>query len=289
MAQDYYTVLGVQKSATQDEIKKAFRKQAKKYHPDANPNDPKAEERFKELNEAYETLGDATKRQKYDQFGENYARMGQAGSGYSGGGGFNSQQTMSSEDMEDLFGNFMNFGRSSSRRGSNPLRGQDIEQAVQISLTEAFNGGERIVSKGNRQLRVSIPAGASDGTRVRVAGEGGLGANGGTAGDLYLVIELADDPQFRRDGFDLTAEINVDMFAALLGGEAQVPTLSRPLTLKIPAGTQSGRRFRLAGKGLPNMRTGQAGDLYARINIIIPDHLTDDQKKLVEQLRDSLN
>lgn len=194
---------------------------------------------------------------------------------------------MSAEDLQDILNSFMNFGRT-SQRGRSPLRGQDIEQPVQISLYEAYHGTERILNKGNRQLRVSIPAGATDGTRVRVAGEGGLGANGGLPGDLYLVVEVADDPQFKRDGYDLTVDVNVDMFTAMLGGEVQVPTLGRPLKLKIPAGTQSGRKFRLAGKGMPSTK-GSPGDLYARINITVPETLTPEQRRLVEQLRASLN
>jgi curved DNA-binding protein len=283
MASDYYNVLGVEKSASQDDIKKAFRKQAKKYHPDANPNDPKAEERFKELNEAYDTLGDPQKRKQYDTLGANYGRYQQ------GTGGFGGQGGMAPEDLQDMLNSFMNFGRGGSGRGRNPLRGQDMEQPVQISLREAFTGTERVVMKDSRQLRVTIPAGATDGTRVRVAGEGGMGANGGMNGDLYLVIEVADDPQFKREGNDLTVEINVDMFTAMLGGEVEVPTLSRPLKLKVPAATQSGRKFRLTGKGLPNLKNAtQAGDLFARVNITIPEGLTDEQKKWVEELREKL-
>ena len=282
MAQNYYSVLGVDKNATQDEIKRAFRRQAKRYHPDANPNDPQAEERFKEINEAYETLGDPEKRRQYDMFGHDYARQAAGGPppGYGGA------STFTPEDLQDILNSFMNFGRT-SQRGRSPLRGQDIEQPVQISLYEAYHGTERILNKGGRQLRVSIPAGATDGTRVRVAGEGGLGANGGMPGDLYLVVELAEDPQFKRDGYDLTVDVNVDMFTAMLGGEVQVPTLGRPLKLKIPPGTQSGRKFRLAGKGMPSIK-GSPGDLYARINITVPERLTPEQRRLVEQLRDSL-
>jgi curved DNA-binding protein len=287
MASDYYSVLGVAKNASQDDIKKAFRKQAKKYHPDANPNDPKAEERFKEVNEAYETLSDPQKRQQYDMLGSAYRNMGGGAGGY---GGYSGAQNINMEDLQDIFSQFMNFGRAGGgmRGRVSPMRGQDIEQPVVISLKEAFSGTERLVSKGDKQLRVSIPAGATDGTRVRVAGEGALGMNGGPNGDLYLVVEVADDPQFRREGYDLNVDINVDMFTAMLGGEVQVPTLARPLNLKIPAGTQSGRKFRLAGKGMPNLKTGGAGDLYARVNITVPEKLTDHQRRLVEQLRDSL-
>jgi curved DNA-binding protein len=285
MASDYYNVLGVNKTATPDEIKKAFRRQAKKYHPDANPNDPKAEDRFKEINEAYEVLSDPQKRQQYDMLGANYRNVGGAGAGATGGFG---GAGMNGEDLQDLINSFMGFGGSRGR-GANvrsTQRGQDYEQPVTISLREAYNGADRLMNKEGKQLRVSIPMGATTGTRVKVAGEGSMGFGGGKAGDLYLVIEVADDPQFKRDGNDLTVEVMVDAFTAMLGGEVQVPTLARPLNLKIPPLTQSGRKFRLSGKGMPILNTtGQYGDLYAKVVITIPEKLSDEQRHLVEQLR----
>jgi curved DNA-binding protein len=166
--------------------------------------------------------------------------------------------------------------------------GQDIEQPVKISLQEAYTGATRLITKGDRKLKVNIPAGATDGTRVRLSGEGSPGL-GGKAGDLYLIVEIEPDNIFERDEDNLNVEVKVDMFTALLGGEAEVPTLERPVKLRIPAGTQSGRKFRLSGKGMPiKSKSGEFGDLFARILITIPSSLTSEQRELVERLRDSL-
>ncbi len=300
---DYYKTLGIDKNATEKEIKQAFRKQAKQWHPDANQDNPNAEAKFKEVNEAYEVLSDANKRSTYDQFGS----VNPQDFGFGGTNGGRYTYTGNSEDMgssgfgdifEGLFGNasrsrrgrgasqspFGDFGGASSRQA-----GQDIEQAVTISLKEAYSGGVRIVTKGDRKLRVNIPVGATDGTRIRLAGEGGAGFGGGQNGDLYLVVQVEDDPQFKRTEDDLTVEVKVDMFTAMLGGEVEVPTLDRPLKLRIPAGTQSGKRIRLKGKGMPNVKQhDQFGDLYARILITVPENLNDSQRELVEGLRGQL-
>lgn len=303
---DYYKTLGVDKNATEKEIKQAFRKQAKQWHPDANQDNPNAEAKFKEVNEAYEVLSDATKRSTYDQFGS----VNPQDFGFGGGanGGRYNTYTTNTEDMGssgfgDIFEQF--FGSASkTRRGrggasQNPFgdfggastrqAGQDIEQAVTISLKEAYSGGVRIVTKGDRKLRVNIPAGATDGTRIRLAGEGSPGYGGGANGDLFLVVQVEEDQQFKRSGDDLTVEVKVDMFTALLGGEVEVPTLDRALKLRVPAGTQSGKRIRLKGKGMPNVKQhDQFGDLYARILITVPENLTDSQRELVENLREQL-
>lgn len=299
MAKDYYQTLGVSKTATEKEIKQAFRKLAKKYHPDANPDDPSAEGKFKELNEAYEVLSDAEKRKRYDQFGT------AAFQGFPGGNGTTYYRT-NVEDMNDipfsdifesLFGNFggrqqqpFSQTRAGRSAGFGATDGRDIEQEVTISLNEAYSGTTRLVTKGDRKVRVNIPAGATTGTRVRLSGEGEPGVNGGKAGDLYLIVKLENDTPFELEGSDLQVEVKVDMFTAMLGGEVEVPTLDRPVKLKIPAGTQVGRRFRLGGKGMPIMREkDKFGDLYARILITIPEKLTVEQKVLLEQLRDSFN
>ncbi len=301
MAKDYYKTLGVKKDATEKEIKQAFRKLAKKYHPDANQDDPNAETKFKEINEAYEVLGDSEKRATYDRFG-----TVNPGQGFPGGappGGYSYYTNVDSDTapfndiLEGLFGSFGRGGRRAEGRttsnfggfGSIASDGQDIEQPVKISLREAYSGASRIITKGGQEKRINIPAGADTGTKVRLTGEGGPASGGGKPGDLYLVIEVEADPQFKREGNDLQVEVKVDLFTALLGGEVEVPTLDRALKLRIPAGTQSGRRFRLSGKGMPNRRKkGEFGDLYARILITVPEKLSDEQKALVEQLRDSL-
>ena len=292
MATDYYDVLGIARDASQDDIKRAFRKQAKKYHPDANPDNPQAEERFKELNEAYDVLGDPQKRQQYDSFGSNWGNFTQ-GSGATG-----QYSNVNAEDLSDFFQSFVGFGSNPggrswggarSRATQAGMRGQNIEQLVQITLKEAYEGSQRIITKDGRQIRVNIPAGANNGTKVRLAGEGGPGAFGGPAGDLYLIVEVVSEAPFQRDGDDLFIDVQVDAFTAMLGGTVSVPTMTRSVKLKIPHGTQSGRKFRLAGKGMPIMReTDKAGDLYARVLITVPENLSPEQRQQIQALRDSL-
>ena len=296
MAKDYYKTLGVSRTASDKEIKSAFRKLAKKYHPDANPNDPSAEAKFKEINEAYEVLSDKEKRSLYDRFGT--ADPQQAGwnpgaSRGAGTGGYTTYTNVDYADFSDIFESiFGSAGRrtaeGSSRRGGMGFRvdGEDIYHNVQITLREAYEGAVRLITKGDRTLRANIPAGATTGTKVRLSGEGEPGLNGGKPGDLYLIIEVLPDEQFTRDGDDLTVDVKVDMFTALLGGEVEVPTLGRPVKLKIPAGTQAGRRFRIAGKGMPKLRKpGEYGDLYARVIITVPEKLSPQQREMVEALR----
>lgn len=297
---DYYQVLGVEKTASEKEIKQAFRRLAKKYHPDANP-DKNAESRFKEINEAYEVLSDADKRARYDQFGTaTPGPTGPTGGWQPGSGAYTRVDDADDSPLNDIFDTL--FGRRGGRGGAQRERGgfggfgsqtsvtgQDMEQPVTISLREAYTGAVRIVTKGDRKIKVTIPAGANTGTKVRLAGEGSPGFNGGPDGDLYLVVEVEPEPGFERQGDHLTVDVRVDWAAALLGGEVEVPTLDRPVKLRIPAGTQSGRKFRLAGKGMPIMKKpGESGDLFARILITVPEHLTPDQVKLAEALRDSL-
>lgn len=291
MAQDYYSILGVPRNADQNEIKKAFRKLAKKYHPDANPNNPQAEARFKEINEAYEVLSNAETRAQYDRFGPNfrqYQQMGGNGNPFSGGFTYSRGATAPDfDDLSDLFGSI--FGQMGARGRGGAMAGQDIEQPITITLQEAYEGTVRIINKDGRQIRVNIPAGATNGTRVRLAGEGGLGFNGGKSGDLYLVVEVLPSPDFQREGDDLTVDVKVDAFTAMLGGEVEVPTLGRPVRLRIPPGTQSGRKFRISGKGMPILRKPNSyGDLYARVMITVPQQLNEEQRRLVEQLRASL-
>jgi DnaJ-class molecular chaperone len=294
MAKDYYKTLGVSRSANEKEIKQAFRKLAKKHHPDANPDNPGAEARFKEINEAYEVLSDKEKRSMYDQFGTaNPQQVPPWGANPAGGNGGTpyTYTTTNTDfgDIGDIFGSL--FGRRGERTagvgspfgGTRAVRGQDIEQKVNISLSEAYNGATRLITKGDRTVRVNIPAGAKTGTKVRLAGEGEAGTQ---PGDLYLIVEVEPDSRFEREGDNLTVDVKVDMFTALLGGEVEVPTLTRPVKLKIPAGTQSGRKFRLTGKGMPILSQAERfGDLHARILVTVPEHLTDEQRGLVEQLK----
>lgn len=302
MAKDYYATLGVSRTATEKDIKSAYRKLAKKYHPDTNPNDPKAEAKFKDINEAYEVLSDEKKRAMYDRFGT-VDPQGMPGAGGAQGGPFTytyTGQQNGGEDLgsifETLFGGFRRQGGAAgaNTRGggfgfNTPSVGADIEQVTTITLHEAYTGTTRLVTKNGRTVRVNIPAGATNGTKVRLAGEGEPGAFGGASGDLYLVITVEDHPTFKREGDDLTAEVRVDMFSAMLGGEIEVPTLGRPVKLRVPAGTQSGKKFRLTGKGMPVLRQpDKFGDLYARVLITVPEHLTPDQRAEFERLRTAL-
>jgi curved DNA-binding protein len=312
---DYYKVLGVDKNASEKEIKSAFRKLARKYHPDVNPDDPQAETRFKEINEAYEVLGDSDKRAKYDQLGSEWQRWQQAGGGpgdfdwsrwATGPGGERVHVRYGTPDnLEDLFGGagpFSDFfnsifgGLGGGARGGagfggfnyepRSRRGQDLEHRIEINLAEAYHGTSRLLTKDGRRLEVKIPAGAKTGTRVRVRGEGSSGVAGGQAGDLYLRVEVADDPRFERKGDDLHATVQTDLYTAVLGGEVRVPTLAGDVKLKIPAGSQNGQVFRLRGKGMPRLRrTSEHGDLYARLDVRLPTKLTPEQRRLFEQLR----
>ncbi len=293
---DYYKTLGVDKSANEKDIKKAYRRLAKQYHPDANPDNPTAEARFKEISQAYEVLNDPEKRAQYDRFGADFARYqpppdgGAAGYGGFGGFGGGAYQNVDVKDTPfgDVFESLFGFGRGGTGGRATAQRpGRNLEHTVVISLQEAYNGTSRQIVKGDRRINVNIPAGAATGTKVRLAGEGEMGMDG-KAGDLYLIVEVEPDNRYTREGDDLTAEVHIDLFSALLGGEVQVPTFTRPIKLKIPAGTQSGQRFRITGKGMPKLREkGAYGDLYARMMIDIPKNLTEQQRTLAEQLRDS--
>jgi curved DNA-binding protein len=290
---DYYQILGVERGADEKTIKRAYRRLAVQFHPDKNPGDKRSEDRFKEINEAYEVLGDPAKRAKYDRLGASYQAWQRGGAP----GGFDWSQWAGGApggvrvevgDLEGLFGgNFSDFfqaifggvaGSAAASRG----RARDLEQHVAISLEEAFHGTRRQLRRNGRNLEVKIPAGARSGTRIRVAGQGAPG--GGPAGDLYLVVDVADDPRFTRDGDDLHVEFEVDLLAAVLGGEARVPTPAGPVVLKIPAGSQPGQIFRLKGRGMPGLRKpSQKGDLYARLKLVVPRTLSD-ERALFEQL-----
>jgi curved DNA-binding protein len=296
---DYYKVLGVERSADEDEIKRVYRKLALQYHPDKNPGDKGAEERFKEINEAYEVLGDPTKRQKYDQLGSSYKAWERTGGR---AGGFDwSQWTGASPggvhvemgDLGDLFGSgfsdFFNniFGgaptRGTSGFGQRQTRGRDIEQAVAISLMEAYHGTARIFEYDGRRFEVIIPAGARTGTKVRIAGKGHQGSAG--PGDLYLKVKVESDYRFERVGDNLLTDVEVDLYTALLGGEGLVTTPKGPVVLTIPEGSQPGQVFRLQDRGMPKMRSPNSfGDLLAKLKVSIPEKLTAEERDLFEQL-----
>jgi curved DNA-binding protein len=271
---------------------------ARELHPDVNPDDPQAEERFKEINEAYQVLSDPEKRVKYDRFGSSWQQHQHAGGAP---GGFDWSQWMRSGaggvhiDTEGLggFSDFFNalFGnveqRSSGRGRRMSRRGQDVEQAVQITLEEAFHGARRALKRNGRRLDVSIPRGVDSGARIRVAGKGNPGGAGLPAGDLFLEISVAPHAVFTRQGDDLHRKVEVDLYTALLGGQVRVDTLDGTVTLKLPPETQGGRTLRLRGKGMPSLKQSDSrGDLYVNIRVLLPQNLSEREKQLFNELAD---
>ena len=298
---DYYDVLGVSRDANEKELKRAYRRLARQYHPDMNPDNQAAEERFKEVNEAYDVLSDAEKRKSYDRFGHAHAHAGSWGgidwgSWQHQAGGPDVRYTYTNvENVDDIFrqegfSTFFDSLFGAAQGGSyqaQPRRGQDYEHPVQITLHEAYHGTTRLLNKNGRQLEVNIPRGVKDGSKVRVNGEGGAGLAGGQAGDLYLVVQLLPDAHFERKGNHLHTTIDVPLYTAILGGEVTVPTLEGNLKLTIPPNTQNGRRFRLRGKGMPNPRDEDTyGDLYAKVNVRLPEDLTAEERGMFERLRE---
>jgi curved DNA-binding protein len=312
---DYYKILGVDKNADEKEIKTAYRKLARAHHPDVNPGNKEAEARFKEANEAYEVLGDAEKRQKYDRLGANWNAYQGAGRDPSGfdwsqwtaGGSGGPRVNVQYGDLNDLFsqggGGFSDFfqsifGSTGGQYGGagapfgrgaqsqpRPARGRDVEHPVEVTLEEAFTGTPRVLSIDNRRIEVKIPAGVRTGSKVRVAGEGYPGAAGGSAGDLFLVVQVLPHPAFERKGDDLQTEAPVSLYTAVLGGEVLVTTLTGKATLSIPAGTQPGQTFRLRGQGMPNLREpDKRGNLLVKVQVRLPKQLGDQEQQLFQEL-----
>ncbi len=296
---DYYVALGVAPDADEKTIKQAYRRLARQYHPDTNNNDPAAAERFKAINEAYQTLGDPDKRRRYDELRQQYQQWqqyGRRGSAWQewhptqgGQAGYSYRQTITPEMWEELFSNGDIFGDLFGRqeRTPRPRRGRDLESEVQISLTEAYHGTRRSIQIGDRRLEVRIPPGVQSGARIRLSGQGSVGEAGGAAGDLYLLVQISPDSRFVRDGDDLTTTIDVDIYTAVVGGEVCVPSLDgATLKLKLPPRTDAGTRFRLRGKGMPRFeQPEQRGDLYAQVRIVLPDHLSDDELATLQALQ----
>jgi curved DNA-binding protein len=305
---DYYKVLGVERNASKDELKRAYRKLALKTHPDRNPGDAKAEERFKEINEAYQVLSDPEKKSRYDQLGESYSQWQQGGAPAEN---FNWEDWFTpspsgnvrvggledilgdefSEFFRRIFGGVPDMGVPTSGRGTTQRNRRVVapsyQQEVTISLTEAYQGATRQLEVDGRRLEVKIPPGAKTGTKVRVANTIPTGS-GGQKGDLYLLIKVAEDPRFDVKGNDLHTEVTIDLYTAVLGGEVTVQTLSGNVVLTIPAGIQPGQSIRLAGRGIPRLNsTHSKGDLYAHIKVKIPHELTSRQKELFQELKRS--
>lgn len=300
---DYYEILGVPPDADEQTIKQQYRKLARQYHPDVNPGNQEAEEKFKGINEAYQALSNSEQRKKYDALRAQYQRWQQGGGkpqdfnwqewAAQPGEGVNVRYA-TAEDLEDLFGSespfsdfFTNiFGQARGQaRSRGPRRGQDVEAEINLTLEEAVQGATRALQVGNRQIEARIPPGVRAGSRVRLAGQGGPGREGGSAGDVYLVARLLPHPNFEVDGDDLHTEVAIDIYTAIAGGEVRVPTLDRPVMLKIPPRTQGGRTFRLRGRGLPKRGDRKArGDLYVRVRLMLPENMTEEELNTLRSL-----
>jgi molecular chaperone DnaJ len=293
---DYYQVLGVQKSASDDEIKKAFRKLAVKYHPDKNPNNKEAEEKFKEASEAYEILSDKQKRARYDQFG--HAGVGGAGTGGGGnygnpfgqGGNFNFNGQSFNFDfgdggLDDIIGNIFGFGGRTRR----PTRGADYQTSVTITFEEAIFGTEKTVHKEGETIKLKIPAGIDDGMQIRLAGKGGDAPQGGTKGDLYVRVNVRPHKKLTREGYIILSDQHINMVDAALGIEIDVETVDGIITMKIPAGTQSGTNFKLSGHGAPIMSgdTDRRGPHIITIIVDTPTNLSKKQKEILKDFADN--
>ncbi len=297
---DYYKALGVEKTATKDQIKKAYRKLARQHHPDVNPGNDAAEQRFKEINEANEVLSDEEKRRKYDQLGADYQRYQQGGAPRGGqGGGFDwsqyaqggggaggQQDPFGGADFSDFFSSMFG-GMGGGGGGGRPRAGQDYQAELELSLEDAYQGGPRTLTVNGKNLRLTIQPGVEDGQVIRLRDQGGPGHQGGPAGSLYITLRIRPDARYARTGNDLTMDVPVDIYTALLGGEQTVETLSGTVKITIKPETQNGTRLRLRGKGFPVYRQpGQFGDLYLRLSLTLPQHLTEPEKVLIRQLAD---
>jgi len=306
---DYYETLGVSKTASEDEIRSAFRKLARKYHPDVAKDKKTAEEKFKQINEAYEVLSDPEKRRKYDQLGEHWNQPGgfqpppQWGAGQPGGGGYRwgsgenggVEFEFGGTGFSDFFEAFFGGGRGRSafggfgQRGETAERGSDVEADIMVTLEEALHGSTRQVSlrrvgsKKTETYQVKIPRGVREGQRIRLAGQGEAGERGGKSGDLFLRVRLARHPDFSVEGSDLVHEVKIAPWQAVLGDQLIVPTLEGNARLKLPPGTQGGQRFRLRERGLPGV-SGQRGDLYVVVQIALPKKLSEREREIWEQL-----
>ncbi|MDE3097382.1 MAG: J domain-containing protein [Chloroflexota bacterium] len=322
MSKDLYDVLGVPRGASEKEVRTAYRKLARKHHPDVNPGDRAAEARFKEINQAYEVLSDAEKRRKYDKYGDKWEyadqieeAQRQRGQRFSAGGNGGFQQFDLSDlgDLGSVFSNIFRGGGAGTRTMRH--RGADVQQPVDVTLEEAYHGTARTLEllstepcptcggagaiagatchacqgagiiQRPRRLEVKIPAGVTTGSKVRIAKEGQPGAGGGQKGDLLLVVTVRPHPRFERRGDDLYEDVDVPLTTAVLGGETEVATMTARVMLKVPPLTQNGRAFKLAGLGMPHLGRAGKGDLYARVRVRLPEHLDDRQRRLFEELQ----
>ncbi len=299
---DYYKILGIDKKASSDEIKKAYRKLARKYHPDLNPNDKEAQTKFQQINEANEVLNDADKRKKYDEYGENWKHADQyegakrssaqqrqygGSSGGFGGADFGGS-SFGGGDYSDFFESF--FGRSGGGQSgqSAKYKGQDYQSELKLDLREAYTTHKKTLTVNGKNIRITIPAGVADGQVIKLKGQGAPGSNGGPNGDLFITFKITEDPMFKRLNDDLYLNQDISLYTAVLGGEVTVETLSGKVKLKVAPGTQNGTKVRLKGKGYPlYKKEGEFGNMFVTYNITIPTDLTDKQKELFKELSES--
>jgi curved DNA-binding protein len=289
---DYYKALGLDKNASQDDIRKAYRKLARKYHPDVNPDNKEAHKKFQEINEANEVLGDPEKRKKYDQYGKDWqhaeqfeqARQQRSQRQSSGGTGQEFYGDFGDGDFSDFFESMFGGG-SGRRKRETKFRGRDYDAQLRLSLRDAYTTHQRTITINDKNVRITIPAGVENGQKIRLKGYGAPGVNGGPAGDLYITLVIDDDAQFKRSGNDLHITAQIDLYTAVLGGETTVDTLAGKIKLKVPAGTQNDTKVRIKGKGFPvYKKEGEFGDMYVTYKVSIPTNLNEKEKELFTEL-----
>ena len=287
---DYYKILGVERSASQDEIKKAYRKLAVKYHPDKNPDDKVAEEKFKEISEAYQVLGNADSRKKYDELGANWKQYENAGFNGFGGGGQGFSASGFSDFFDMFFGgqgggagfdirDFMGGGRRSSR----PAKGNDLNATINMTLLEAYQGSQRMLDLNGNTIKITIKPGVRDGQVLRIKGKGNPGRNGGDNGDLLIKVVITNDPVYQRDGDDLIKNINIDIYTAILGGKITVNTLKGDVNVPIKPQTQNNSTLRLKGLGMPHYGKEGAGALLLKVQLLLPEHFSQKELELIKE------
>ena len=299
---DYYKLLEIDKSATKADVKKAYRKLARKYHPDLNPNDKEAQQRFQQINEAHEVLSDPEKRKKYDQYGKDWQhadqfeqarKQQQASGGFGGGFGGGQRQTYTGDFNEDQFSDFFEQmfgggGRARGAGGSPRFKGQDFNAELQLNLRDIYTSQKQTLTVNGKNIRLTIPAGVEDGQTIKISGHGGPGVQGGPKGDLYITFRILNNTDFKREKEHLYADKDIDFTTAILGGEVMVNTFNGKVKLKVKPGTQNGTKVKLKGKGFPKYKKeNQYGDLYITYNIKIPSDLTARQKELFQELQNT--
>src|SRR5579871_5008973 len=288
---DYYKILGIEKNASQDDIKKAYRKLARKHHPDLNPNNKEAHKLFQQINEANEVLSDPEKRKKYDEYGKDWKHAEQ----FEKAKQYSSQQHYANEDRQSFSGNFDEggfsdffeslFGGGGRRTSQTKFRGQDYNAELQVNLTDAYTTHQQTITIDGKNVRITIPAGIENGQKIKLKGYGAPGANGGPNGDLYITFSITNNTRFKRDGNDLHTTVDIDLYTALLGGEIMVDAMSGKVKLKVNPETHNGTKIRLKGKGFPVYKSeGQFGDLFITYHVKLPTNLTEKQKELFTEL-----